>query len=152
MYSQHHLSRRRSPVEDLLPRNAGKSTFHVLKPLLACWAAERTRDPPPRLDNPHTMSSPFIKRAKSRSNIRQRDGAGTAASSPLAGPGATANAGGEGEGDEEGDGAALGMSPMALAQQRKKEKDRKRSGLSGSSGKTRLSFGGAGDETEVRSI
>jgi len=76
-----------------------------------------------------SSGSPFIKRAKGRSNIRQRDE--SAPGSPLAGSGDQAGAG-----DEDDD---VGMSPMMMAKNRKKEKEKKKSGTVG---KTRLSFGG----------
>jgi GC-rich sequence DNA-binding factor len=76
-----------------------------------------------------SSSSPFIKRAKGRSNIRQRDE--SAPGSPLVGSGDQA-----GPGDEDDD---VGMSPMMMAKNRKKEKEKKKSGTFG---KTRLSFGG----------
>lgn len=68
------------------------------------------------------MSSPFIKRAKGRSNIRSRD---DTPSSPLAGPSVTA----ADDEDESG-----GMSPMQMAKNRRKDKNR---GI-----KSKLSFGG----------
>lgn len=86
-------------------------------------------------------SSPFIKRAKGRSNIRSRDTDSLNTSSPLAGPSVTAesrSSNGHGEDDDEGEGG--GMSPMLMAKNRKKDKDRKKVG-SGSFGKSKLSFG-----------
>lgn len=81
----------------------------------------------------HTMSSPFIKRAKARTNLRQRDDA--APGSPLART--TDDAGDE---DEE-----TSVSPMQMAKNRKKDKEKRKTG---STGKTRLSFGG--EDEEVR--
>ena len=76
-----------------------------------------------------SSSSPFIKRAKGRSNIRQRDE--SASGSPLAGSSDQV-----GTGDDDDD---VGMSPMMMAKNRKKEKEKKKTGTAG---KTRLSFGG----------
>ena len=71
-------------------------------------------------------SSPFIKRAKARTNLRQRDE--TTPVSPLARAADDA-----GEDDEE-----MSISPMQMAKNRKKDKEKKKSG---SIGKSRLSFG-----------
>ncbi len=82
--------------------------------------------------------SPFIKRAKSRSNIRQRDSPGDVTGPPLASS-VTAS---QDQGVEEDEQI---FSPMAMAKARKKEKEKKKSGLGGS-GKARLSFGGDGED------
>lgn len=93
---------------------------------------------PPQIDvDPTTTdmsSSPFIKRVKARTNLRQRDE--SAPGSPLA---RTADDAGD---DEE----EMGVSPMQMAKNRKKDKEKRKSG---SIGKSRLSFGVEDEEVSV---